>query len=203
MKTAIVDTACANLPSVEAALRRVGLQPSLAEQPEETLEAPFAVLPGVGSFGAAAGQLRAQKMEDALIRRVELGRPTLAICVGLQLLAESSEETPGTAGTGIVPARVTRFRPGARVPHMGWNLVTGNWLEKGYAYFANSFRIGENETAELEAAGWEVAWSDHDGRFVAALRRGGVLACQFHPELSGAWGEDLLRAWARQEVAPC
>lgn len=203
MRAALIDTGCANLPSVESALRRIGLQPRIATSGAAVLDAPVAVLPGVGSFGAAAGRLRAQDLESAIVERIANDRSTLAICVGLQLLAVGSEESPDAAGIGILPARVGRFGNAARVPHMGWNRVEGDWLENGYAYFANSYRIGSEARTDLEDTGWQVAVTNHGEPFVAAVQRGNVLACQFHPELSGNWGDALLRTWARREVASC
>ncbi len=93
----------------------------------------------------------------------------------------------------MVPATATAFRDGLRVPHLGWNRVTAGdgcrLLKDGDAYFANSYKLDE------VPAGWAGATSDHGGDFVAALERGSVLACQFHPELSGAWGQALIERW--------
>ena len=203
MRASLIDTGCANLPSVQSALRRIGLQPGIAKSRADVLDAPVAILPGVGSFGAAAERLRAQDLEGAIVERIAQDRPTLAICVGLQLLAAASEESPDVEGTGILPAKVGRFPSAARVPHMGWNRVQGSWLEEGYAYFANSFRIGNEAEKDLEEEGWEIAWTNHGEPFVAALKRGNILACQFHPELSGRWGDALLREWAAREAASC
>jgi glutamine amidotransferase len=86
---------------------------------------------------------------------------------------------------------------------MGWNRVRSEDFGDGYAYFANSYRFGEPAGVAFEEKGWRVAWSDHGGRFVAAAARGNVLACQFHPELSGSWGTQLLRSWVAREVVKC
>jgi imidazole glycerol phosphate synthase glutamine amidotransferase subunit len=117
----------------------------------------------------------------------------LAICLGLQILAEESEENPGVRGLGVLPATVTRFADGLRVPQLGWNRVAAGdgarLLEDGAAYFANSFKL------DNVPPGWTGATADHGGEFVAALERGPVLACQFHPELSGHWGQTLIERW--------
>jgi len=156
-------------------------------------EAERLVLPGVGSFGAAMTQLRSRGLVEPLAQRIRAGRPTLAICLGLQLLGSGSEESPNVAGLDVFPERATRFDSCVRVPQLGWNLLTTNsasrLIRPGYAYFANSYRFTR------APVGWRAAWSDHGGRFVAALERGCVLACQFHPELSGVWGVALLRRW--------
>jgi imidazole glycerol phosphate synthase glutamine amidotransferase subunit len=118
--------------------------------------------------------------------------------VGLQVLCDASEESPGVPGLGLVPGTVRRFPSTVRVPQFGWNRVEappGGFLESGYAYYANSYRL------DAAPAGWTAATSDHGGPFVGALRRGDVLACQFHPELSGAWGLAMLGRWLRGETA--
>ena len=190
----VVPTGTANLASVRAALERAGAAPRLASGADDVLGAARLVLPGVGSFGAARASLEAQELAAALRARAADGRPLLAICLGLQLLAEASDESPGVAGLALFPGRVTRFAAeGIRVPQLGWNAVEPDaccrLLARGHAYFANSYRL------EAAPEGWHAAWSDHGGRFVAALERGSALACQFHPELSGAWGQALVARW--------
>ena len=190
----VVPTGTANLASVRAALERAGAAPRLASGADDVMGAARLVLPGVGSFGAARASLEAQELTAALRARAADGRPLLAICLGLQLLAEASDESPGVAGLALFPGRVTRFAAeGIRVPQLGWNAVEPDaccrLLARGHAYFANSYRL------EAAPEGWHAAWSDHGGRFVAALERGSALACQFHPELSGAWGQALVARW--------
>ena len=209
MRIHVIDTGSANTRSVETALQRIGLEPVALEGPGQVDEAALVLLPGVGAFRAAMDRLRQQDLVEPLRARLEAGRPTLAVCIGLQLLCLSSEENPGVEGLGAVPARVGRFDARVRVPHMGWNRVQAptdaDWIDDGHAYFANSYRVGAEATAALVEGGWSVATCDYDGSFVAALRRDGVLACQFHPELSGPWGLDLLRRWARrsEEAVSC
>jgi imidazole glycerol phosphate synthase glutamine amidotransferase subunit len=189
----VVRTGAANLASVLAGLRRAGADPTVSENVADIQAATWLVLPGVGAFGPAMQRLVEHNLVAALAERVRAGRPTLAVCLGLQLLAESSAESPGVAGLGVLPMRVTRFPDSVRIPQLGWNEVQADRaavLQKsGYAYFANSYRLVE------PPVGWTTAFADHGGRFVAALERGAVLACQFHPELSGQWGLDLLRRW--------
>ena len=189
----IVRTGTANLASVRAGLGRAGAATVISDDPERVAAAERVVLPGVGAFAAAMGVLREDRMVPALVERIAGNRPTLAICLGLQLLGTGSEESPGVAGLGIAPLVAERFPEGVRVPQLGWNRVIpssgARLLEGGWAYFANSYRW----TATPQ--GWEGAFSDHGGPFVAAVERGRVLACQFHPELSGSWGQRLLRRW--------
>ncbi|MFO7768475.1 MAG: imidazole glycerol phosphate synthase subunit HisH [bacterium] len=192
-EAAVVRTGTANLASVLAGLRRAGADPFVAREPGDLERAGRIVLPGVGAFGAAMQTLEESGMRESVRRWFAEGRPALAVCLGLQLLGSGSEESPGVEGLGVVPPEAGRFEEGVRVPQLGWNRVEPSGecrlLEGGYAYFANSYRL---ETAPV---GWKPAWSDHGGPFIAALERGPVLACQFHPELSGAWGQALLVRW--------
>jgi imidazole glycerol phosphate synthase glutamine amidotransferase subunit len=194
----IVSTGVANLASVVAAVRREGGAPIVTDAPSMVINADLLVLPGVGAFAAAMRLLRANGLTAPLRDRIDAGRPTLAICLGLQILCSSSEESPGCAGIGAIEAPCRRFQNVPRVPQMGWNHVAPSdeckLLRPGYAYFANSFAAGE------QVAGWHIAWSDFGGRFVAALERGRVIACQFHPELSGEYGASLLRRWMYADV---
>ena len=189
----MIRTGTANLASVAAALGRAGCAVRLSEEAADVARAAPLVLPGVGAFGAVTRRLDELGLRTALAERFAAGRPTLAICLGLQLLAGASDENPGARGLGVLPATVTGFAGDLRVPHLGWNHVAaGNGcrlLEDGDAYFANSFKL------DRVPRGWAGATTDHGGPFVAALERGPVLACQFHPELSGPWGQALIERW--------
>ena len=191
----IARTGTANLASVRAAFERLGAEPRLTTDPAELRQAPFVVLPGVGAFAAAMEELEARGLTEVLLERIRATRPTLAICLGLQLLAEGSEESPGVRGLGLVPGTIGRLS-GARVPHFGWTPIEpepgARLLQPGYAYFAHSYRLSERPT------GYLAAYASHGDRFVAAFESGPVLACQFHPELSGAFGRDLLQRWLRK-----
>ena len=189
----IVRTGVANLASVLAGLRRLGVTPDVTTDAAAVRDARAVVLPGVGAFGAGMAALHEHDVAAALTERAAAGRPLLAVCLGLQLLAATSDEAPGVPGLGVHDGHVARFPDTVKVPQLGWNEVTPDpgcrLLEPGYAYFANSYRLTDAPT------GWAAARSDHGGPFVAALERGPVLACQFHPELSGPWGLALLDRW--------
>ena len=196
----VVRTGTANLASALAGIERAGGLPRIGSDPSEVESAPIVMLPGVGAFGAIMEQLEVQHLVEPLRARLASGKPTLAVCLGLQIFAQSSSETPGIKGLGILPGTVTRFPDTVVVPQLGWNRVEPmegcRLLQPGFAYFANSYRI------EHPPEGWHTATADHAGPFVAAIERGPILACQFHPELSGAWGLDLLKRWlavAREE----
>lgn len=201
----LVRTGVANVASVSAALRRLGVEARLSTDPEELRSAPAVVLPGVGAFAAGMSRLRSAGLVAPLRARIERGQPTLAVCLGLQLLGLESEEAPGVAGLGAVPSRTRRLRGAPRLPHFGWNRVDpepgGRLVEQGDAYFAHSFRL--DDTAALGAEGWSVARSTEGEPFVAAIERGPVLGCQFHPELSGDFGEALLDRWLQRAGAAC
>ena len=189
----MIRTGTANLASVGAALERAGRTVRISTDPADARGAVHLVLPGVGAFGAVADRLDELRLRDVLAERIAAGRPTLAICLGMQLLAEASEESPGASGLGLVPATATAFGDDLRVPHLGWNRVAAgdgcSLLSDGDAYFANSFKL------DAVPAGWSGAVTDHGRPFVAAIERGTVLACQFHPELSGPWGQALIERW--------
>lgn len=189
----LVRTGTANLASVAAAFHRAGCAVRISEQPSDAARAERLVLPGVGAFGAVAEKIDALGLRTALTDRIRSGRPTMAICLGLQIFAEASEESPGAAGLGVLAATATALPEGVRRPQLGWNRVTAGdgcrLLEDGTAYFANSYKI------DAIPDGWNGAITDHGGPFVAAIERGAVLACQFHPELSGAWGQRLVQRW--------
>ncbi len=196
METIVIDTGTANLASMQAALRRAGAAPRLERRPEVVARAARVVLPGVGAFAAGMERLRSADLVEVIAERVRSGRPLLAVCLGLQLMARRSEESPGVEGIGVIDATVTRFSDPEgklRIPQLGWNRVVPRsgcrLLEPGHAYYANTYRLAHIPE------GFAGAESVHGTPFVAALERGALLMCQFHPELSGRWGHALLTRW--------
>ncbi len=210
-RCAVVRTGTANIASVCAALGRSGLEAHVTCNAREIERAELLVLPGVGSFAAARAALDACGVVESLRDRLLAGRATLGICLGFQLLFGASEESAGVAGLGVLPGSVGRFRggDGVRVPQMGWNEVSApdgcRVLSSGWAYFANSYRV---EAGVAMPTGWVCARATHGEAFVAGVEGfgGRVVACQGHPELSGAWGRGVIERWAaaaREGVAPC
>jgi len=194
-RVVVVRTGTANTASVCAALKRLGVNPLISEIPEEVAGAERLVLPGVGTFGAAMTRLRDLGLVEVLRERLMRGDPTLAICLGMQLLCRGSDESPGLEGFGVIGDIASAFGTQVRVPQLGWNSVDADegcrLLESGCYYFANSYRL------EHPAPGWSAGVCDYGGEFVAALERERVLACQFHPELSGSAGLSLISRWLR------
>jgi len=189
----IVNSGVANLASITSAFRRLGTSVVVTDDAAVVAAARRIVLPGVGAFGAGLRALRARGLDRAIAETLSRGTPLVGVCLGMQLLCEGSEETPGIAGLGVIAGACRRLPDHVRVPHLGWNAVTAvsqaGLVDSGVAAFANSYAL-------LEAPpGWTPAWTTHGVRFVAALERGRILACQFHPELSGAYGAALLERW--------
>jgi imidazole glycerol-phosphate synthase subunit HisF len=197
----IVNSGVANLASITSAFSRLGTSAVVTDDPGVVVAARRVVLPGVGAFGAGLAALRARGLDRAIADAAARGTPLLGVCLGMQMLCEGSEETSAVAGLGVIAGACRRLPDHVRVPHLGWNAVTAvsqaGLVDSGVAAFANSY-------AMLEApAGWTSAWTTHGVRFVAALERGRILACQFHPELSGAYGAALLERWlSGAKVAP-
>ncbi len=185
MRVALLDYGAGNLHSLGKALERGGAEVAVTADWDEALAAEALVLPGVGAFDAA---VEALPPDPARVREaLEAGLPCLGICLGMQLLFESSEEGEGT-GIGLIPGRVSRLR--ARVvPQMGWNDVetAPDPLFAGtpelVAYYANSYVCEPEDEASV------IGWSEYDGhRFAAAVRAGATWGVQFHPEKSSRPG---------------
>ncbi|MDH4176578.1 MAG: imidazole glycerol phosphate synthase subunit HisH [Thermoleophilia bacterium] len=194
----LADYGAGNMRSVCSAIRRAGAEPLVSVDAAEVARAPLAVIAGVGHVASTTRGLAAGGLDEALRERVAAGRPTLGICVGMQVLFEGSEE--GGSGLGLLAGPVRRLRA-RRVPHMGWNtlrlgrpsaLLAG--LDGADAYFAHSYAA---EPVDVEVA---AATVEHDGTIVAAVEAGSLAGVQFHPERSGAAGALVLRnaiRWAR------
>jgi cyclase len=191
-RIAIIDSGVANLASVKSAFAALGVDGGVTREPADVRDATHVVLPGVGRFAAGMESLRRHALDGALLEAYAAGKPLLAICLGMQLLGDGSDESPGVAGLGILPVTFARLPSSVRVPHLGWNQVEAEpsaSLPSGMAAFANSFCL------TAVPPGWSATWTTHGLRFVSALTRGRTLACQFHPELSGGFGLGLLQAW--------
>jgi len=199
VKAALIDYGAGNLRSVANALRELGIDPLITASAADLTDATHLILPGVGSFGDCMAQLQSRNLIEPIQDWVAAGKPYLGICLGYQLLFDSSEESPGVAGLGIVPGVVRRFQqtPGLKIPHMGWNSAvprkpdTGNWAGLGaepYFYFVHSYFPVPDDDAVIAAQTTYGA-----DTFAAAIEMPNLLACQFHPEKSQDAGLRLIR----------
>ena len=183
MRLAVFDYGAGNLHSLGKALAAPGIIVSFETNPRSLLRADAIVLPGVGAFGAAASRLAPARTEIGAA--LSSGMPCLGICLGMQLLFDASEESPGVPGLGLIAGQVTRLCA-ARVPHMGWNTVTG----VGVAYFAHSYVCRPVDEGVVTA--WTV---DEPDRFPSAVRWRNVVGVQFHPEKSSTQGVHFIRSF--------
>ncbi len=194
----IVDSRVANLASIAGAFRRLNATIAVTADPGVVRGAARLVLPGVGAFGAGMAALRARGLDTVIRDVAERGTPLLGVCLGMQMLCEASEEAPGVTGLGIIAGTCRRLPANVRIPHLGWNRGTpepeARLLSPGVAAFANSYALREGP------AGRTTAWTTHGVPFIAALERGPTIACQFHPELSGAYGAALLERWLTGKI---
>jgi imidazole glycerol phosphate synthase glutamine amidotransferase subunit len=194
----IIATGVANIASMKGAFHRLGCETVLTEDPESVQNEQLVVLPGVGAFAAGIERLQSLGLVEVIQERCRSGRPLLAVCLGLQLLFRSSEESAGVEGLSVFNDAVSRFDTSLRIPQLGWNSVeapsSAQYLESGHFYFANSFCVRQVDGASA------VASSNYGHPFVAAFERAGLLACQFHPELSGVAGATLLGRWVNNSV---
>ena len=193
MKISLIEYDAGNLPSVERALARQGIETERVATPEAVRGAAALILPGVGHFGQLMRTLGARGLLTPLAESISRGTPLLGICLGLQALFQASAEAPDDAGLEILPGSVAALPATAKLPHMGWNQVRRvrpSVLLEGvpasaYFYFAHSY-------AALDAGDATVALCDHAAPFVAMLERGNIFAVQFHPEKSGDAGAHVL-----------
>lgn len=179
-----------NLYSVEQALKRLGAEPVISSDIATLNEADALVLPGVGAFPDAMERLT----EVGLTEYVrETKKPLLGICLGMQLMFESSQEVRETKGLGIFKGHIEKFNGVSRIPHMGWNdlqFTSGEQQEKAFVYFVHSYLAVNIDPIEL------VAYADYEGiKVPAVVAKANFTGMQFHPEKSGEFGMLLLKQW--------
>ncbi len=193
---AIIDYDAGNIKSVEKAVHYLGKKAVVTSDPNEILSADRVILPGVGAFGDAMKRLHDLGLVDVIRRAVQQETPFLGICLGLQLLFEKSEESPGVAGLGLLRGEILRLPdiPGLKVPHIGWNSLKypnpGRLFrgipEDSYVYFVHSYYL------KAQDEGIVTATTEYGTLVHASIESGNLFACQFHPEKSSETGLTIL-----------
>ncbi len=193
---AVIDYDAGNIKSVEKAVQLLGGEARVTRDAAEILGADGVILPGVGAFGDAMEKLEHYGLVDVIHQCVERNIPFLGICLGLQLLFDSSEESPGVKGLGILKGKVVRLPgdAGLKIPHIGWNdlrfPVKGRLFEGiaegAYVYFVHSYYL------QAEDSGIVTATTEYGAQIHASVEKGNVFACQFHPEKSSGVGLKIL-----------
>ena len=189
----IIDYGAGNIKSVQNALDYLGVKSAVASGPKGIEQAEKVIFPGVGSFGYMMDNLKKEGLDAAIKKFIESEKPFLGICLGLQALFESSEESPSTEGLGVFKGNVSKFKRG-KVPQVGWNLVkpkNSKTIDEGYMYFVNSYYVIPEDKSTVAGT------TDYYGEFASAVECKNVLAVQFHPERSGDFGIELLRRWLK------
>ena len=197
---AIIDYDAGNIRSVEKALQHLGEETILTHDFREIQKADKVILPGVGAFGDAMEHLKHYEFDRAIKEVVAMDKPFLGICLGLQLLFESSDETPGVEGLGILKGNILRIpeEEGLKIPHIGWNSL--DFPREGrlfqdlpadpYVYFVHSYYLQAQEPQIVTAT------CEYGVQIHASVEKNQVFACQFHPEKSGEVGLKILKNFA-------
>lgn len=198
---AIIDYDAGNIKSVEKALLSLGEEAVITRDADVILNADGVILPGVGAFGDAMGKLHAYGLVDVIRECVNRQIPFLGICLGLQLMFESSEESPGVEGLHLLDGKIKRIpaAQGLKIPHIGWNDLTfpnkgrlyEGIKENSYVYFVHSYYL------EAEDKDIVMATTGYGTLIHASVEKGNVFACQFHPEKSSDVGLQILRNFVK------
>ena len=198
---AIIDYGVGNLFSLCSSLNSIGAEAAVTPDPDTIRRADRIILPGVGAFADAAEKLRASGLDQVLLEEAARGKPLMGICLGMQMLFEESHEYGIHKGLGLIPGRVipmAGYIPAElKVPHIGWNplIIKGDkhpllrYVEEGdCVYFVHSYFATDcNETV--------IATAEYGRELTAAVARGNIMGCQFHPEKSGKVGLSILKAF--------
>ena len=193
----IIDYDAGNIRSVEKALIHLGQEPVITRDRKTILASDRVILPGVGAFGSAMGKLNGYGLTEVIREVVGKGTPFLGICLGLQLMFESSEEAPGVSGLGLLPGRILKIpqKDDLKIPHMGWNsleVTKGASLFRGlpehpYVYFVHSYYLNADHEEDVAAV------TEYGTTIHASVEHENLFACQFHPEKSSQTGLTILK----------
>lgn len=193
----ILDYDAGNIKSVEKAVNYLGQEAVITRDKDIILSSDKVILPGVGNFGDAMSKIREYKLENVIYDIVDMNKPFLGICLGLQLLYKTSEESPGAIGLGILNGEIKRIpdAPGLKIPQIGWNsleIKDDARLFKGlegnpYVYFVHSYYLKSEDISDVAAT------THYSVDIHASVERGNVFACQFHPEKSSSVGLKILQ----------
>ena len=193
---AIIDYDAGNIKSVEKAIQFLGKEAVITRNPEEILSATHVILPGVGAFGDAMEKLHKYGLVSVIHEVIKRNIPFIGICLGLQLLFERSEETPGVEGLGILKGEIKRIpdKEDLKIPHIGWNSLKYPNIgrlyegipEDSYVYFVHSYYL------DAEDKDIVMATTEYGTKIHASVEKGNVFACQFHPEKSSSVGLKIL-----------
>ena len=201
---AIVDYGVGNLFSLEQSFRAIGQEVTVTADPQVLEKADKILLPGVGAFGDAAQKLRDSGLDQIVVQQARMGKPLMGICLGMQLLFEEGYEYGCHKGLGLIPGKVVSMAgvipETLKIPHMGWN---GLHFEKespllrhikdgDFVYFVHSYYATDCDDAVIATA-------EYGAKLTAAVQKGNVFGCQFHPEKSGTVGLNILRAFGEME----
>lgn len=201
---AIIDYGAGNLQSVKKAFDFIGAESVITDNPEIINACDRILLPGVGSFGDAMDSMAKSGLVDTVKQNALSGKPFLGICLGLQLLFEESEESPGVKGLGIFKGKIKKFSSdmGLKIPHIGWNSleikqkdgIFKNIPENSYVYFVHSYYLQAEDKNDIATV------TNYGIDFHSAVGKNNIFATQFHPEKSGDVGLQILRNFASMEV---
>ena len=201
---AIIDYGAGNLQSVKKAFDFIGAESVITDNPEIINACDRILLPGVGSFGDAMDSMAKSGLVETVKQNALSGKPFLGICLGLQLLFEESEESPGVKGLGIFKGKIKKFSPdmGLKIPHIGWNSLEikqkdtlfKNVPENSYVYFVHSYYLHAEDESDIATV------TNYGIDFHSAVGKNNVFATQFHPEKSGDVGLQILKNFASMEV---
>ncbi|MBU0761846.1 MAG: imidazole glycerol phosphate synthase subunit HisH [Candidatus Altiarchaeota archaeon] len=195
---AVIDYGAGNLASISNGFKKIGSNVKIIDDPKLLKAADAIVLPGVGAFGDAMQELKSYR--ETLLDEIESGKPFLGVCLGIQLLMDSSDESQGAEGLGIFPGTCKRFKTDLKVPHMGWNTLRktkdtpllDGIMDGDFFYFVHSYYVVPNDAKVIAAE------TEYDITFPSIISQDNIHAMQFHPEKSSTKGLKILENFAKE-----